>query len=105
MQAAANFADAFSRATATSAGEESRAEESRRPGADHEALLNALPIASAVIGRTADGGLVLKSYNHKFAQAVDSSTCTVGIQAEEKACLQAGPIADLLTRFFAGERD
>ena len=105
MQAAANFADAFSRATATSAGEELRTEESRRPGADHEALLNALPIASAVIGRAPDGGLVLKSYNQKFAQAVDSSTCTVGIQAEEKACLQSGPIADLLKRFFAGERD
>ena len=50
MQAAAKFADAFSRAAATSE-EESRAEESRRAGDDHETLLDALPIASAVIGR------------------------------------------------------
>ena len=104
MQAAAKLADAFSRATATSAEEESRTEELRRAGADHETLLNALPIASAVIGRKPDRRLCLVSYNQRFADAVESSTCTVGIQAEEKACLKSGPIADLLARFFAGEQ-
>src|SRR4051794_22077511 len=100
MQAAAHFAEAFSHAAGASPGEDSRPEETRRTGSDHEALLNALPIASAVIGRAADNSLILASYNQKFADSVAASTCTVGIHAEEKACLQSGPIADLLQRFF-----
>jgi diguanylate cyclase (GGDEF)-like protein len=97
MQAAAHRADAHSRATAAPAGKVSR-----RAGADHEALLNALPIASAVIERTPNRDLVLVSYNRRFADAVAASTCT-GLDAEEKACLQSGPIAELLNRFIDGE--
>jgi diguanylate cyclase (GGDEF)-like protein len=97
MQAAANRAEALVRASATSAGDASR-----RAGADHEALLNALPIASAVIERTAGGSLDLLSYNKRFADAVAASTCT-GLDTEEKACLKAGPISELLRRFFDGE--
>ena len=99
MQAAAHRADAHSRATAAPAGNGSR-----RAGADHEALLNALPIASAVIERTSKRSLSLISYNQRFADAVVASTCT-GLDAEEKACLQTGPIAELLHRFFDGEED
>ena len=102
MQAAAQFAEAFSRAAAASSEDDPRAEDSRRSSTDHESLLDALPIASAVIGRTADDQLALVSYNRKFADAVAASTCTVGIHAEEKACLQEGPIADLLRAFFDG---
>ena len=102
MQAAAQFAEAFSRAAVASSGEDSRVEESRRSGAGHESLLNALPIASAVISGAHDR-LTLVSYNQKFAEAVAASTCTVGIHAEEKACLQDGPIADLLRAFFEGK--
>ena len=46
MQAAAHRAEALVRAPAAQAGKSAR-----RGGADHEALLNALPIASAVIAR------------------------------------------------------
>jgi len=103
MQAAAKFAEAFSRAPAASAEDDLRVDESRRNGANHETLLNALPIASAVIGHTRDDQLFLVSYNQKFADAVADSTCTVGIHAEEKACLREGPISDLLRAFFNGK--
>jgi len=103
MQAAARLAEAFSRAGTGPSEKDSRVEEARRAGTDHEALLNALPIASAVIGRAVDKRLLLVSYNQKFADAVSASTCTAGIQAEEKACLQTGPIAELMQRFFDGE--
>jgi len=103
MQAAARLAEAFSRAGTGPSETDSRVEEARRAGTDHEALLNALPIASAVIGRAVDKRLLLVSYNQKFADAVSASTCTAGIQAEEKACLQTGPIAELMQRFFDGE--
>ena len=94
MQAAAPRAEALSRATAAPAGTATR-----RAGADHVALLNALPIASAVIERTPDRSLTLLSYNQRFADAVAASTCT-SLESEEKACLQSGPIAELLHLFF-----
>ena len=97
MQAAAHRAEALVRAPAAPAGKSSR-----RAGADHEALLNALPIASAVIERTAEGALSLLSYNQRFADAVASSTCISGIDANDKPCLQAGPIAELMQDFFEG---
>jgi len=95
MQAAAPRAEAFEHAPATHAGNVSR-----RAGADHQALLDALPIASAVIERTGKRGLALVSHNRRFADAVAASTCT-GL--EEQACLKAGPIAELMQRFFDGE--
>ena len=98
MQAAAHRAEALVRAPAAQAGKSAR-----RGGADHEALLNALPIASAVIERLPDGTLSLISYNQRFADAVAASTCISGIAAEEKPCLQSGSIADLLQRFFDSE--
>jgi diguanylate cyclase (GGDEF)-like protein len=97
MQAAATRAEAHSRAPNTSSGEASR-----RAAADHQALLNALPIASAVIGRRQDRCLTLISHNDRFADAVAASTCLVGLEAEEKPCLTSGPIAELLQKFFDG---
>jgi diguanylate cyclase (GGDEF)-like protein len=98
MQAAAHRAEALVRAPAAPDGNASR-----RAGVDHEALLNALPIASAVIGRQDGGALDLLSYNRKFADAVAASTCISGVDAEDKPCLKSGPIAEILQRFFDGE--
>ena len=95
MQAAANRAEALVRAP-TPAGAASR-----RAGGDHETLLNALPIASAVIARAPGGALDLLSYNQRFANVVAASTCP-GIDSSELACLKSGPIADLLQLFFDG---
>jgi hypothetical protein len=78
MQAAAHRAEALVRAPAAQIGKTSR-----RGGADHEALLNALPIASAVIERLPEGTLSLISYNQRFADAVAASTCISGIDAED----------------------
>ena len=95
MQAAAHRAEALVRAPAAQLGKSSR-----RGSADHSALLNALPIASAVIERGEQGALSLLSYNQRFADAVAASTCISGVDAEDKPCLQSGPIADLLQQFF-----
>ena len=97
MQVAAKQAEARPRALVTPVGKDSR-----RKGADHGTLLDALPIASAVIQRTPERSLTLVSYNQRFADAVASSTCT-GLDAQEKACLQGGLICDLLQRYFDGE--
>ena len=97
MQAAAQHAEALSRAPATRNGTKAR-----RADGDHTALLNALPIAAAVIGRHDDGRFDLVSYNQRFADAVAASTC-IGLDAEEKACLREGKVADLLRSFFAGD--
>ena len=96
MQAAAKRAEALVRAPAIPEGEGSR-----RSSADHSALLDALPIASAVIRRTPACTFDLISYNQRFADAVAASTCT-GLDSD-KSCLKSGPIADLLRRFFDGE--
>jgi diguanylate cyclase (GGDEF)-like protein len=96
MQAAAKRADAISRAPTARDGH------ARRVADDHTALLNALPIASAVISLQAAGQLDLIAYNQRFADAVAASTCT-SLDARDKACLKSGPIADLLQRFFAGD--
>jgi diguanylate cyclase (GGDEF)-like protein len=98
MQAGANRAEALVRASAAPAGDGAR-----RKGADHAALLNALPIASAVIERDVEGTLALVSHNKRFADAVAASTCIDGIDSADKACLTAGPIADLLQCFFDGK--
>jgi diguanylate cyclase (GGDEF)-like protein len=99
MQVAAKRAGAPVRATASPPRDDARG-----PDADHSSLLNALPIASAVIERGPERGLGLVAYNQRFADAVAASTCA-GLDSEEKACLKAGPIADLLQRFFDGEGD
>ena len=46
--------------------------------ADDAALLGALPIAAAIIGKASDGLKVL-SYHERFREAVELSTCTKGL--------------------------
>jgi diguanylate cyclase (GGDEF)-like protein len=63
------------------------------------ALLDALPIAAAVIGNS-PAGLNVLSYNDRFRDTVELSTCTA-LDWDEADCLKDGPIADMLAEFFA----
>ena len=67
--------------------------------ADDAALLGALPIAAAVVGK-ADHGLKILSFNQRFRETVEFSTCTA-LDWNEAECLKDGPIADLMHDFFA----
>jgi diguanylate cyclase (GGDEF)-like protein len=78
-------------------GEKSRAKP-HLATADDTALLGALPIAAAVIGK-ADCGLKVISFNDRFRDAVEHSTCTA-LDWDEADCLKDGPIAELLRQFF-----
>ena len=66
--------------------------------ADDAALLGALPIAAAIIGKATDGLKVL-SYNERFRDAVELSTCAA-LHWDDADCLRDGPISVLLTEFF-----
>ena len=69
--------------------------------ADDAALLGALPIAAAVISQSDDGSIRVLAHNSRFCETVDQSSCTA-LEWDRAECLKAGPIADLLTGFFAG---
>jgi len=76
--------------------------------ADDAALLDALPIAAAVIGKS-DGCLKVLTNNERFRETVESSTCSA-LDWNQAECLKDGPIAALLHAFFddptaAGELD
>jgi len=64
-------------------------------------LLDALPIAHAVIERKEDRCLKVDGYNSRFHDTVKQSTCTA-IDWNEADCLKSGPIAELLQKFFDG---
>jgi diguanylate cyclase (GGDEF)-like protein len=66
--------------------------------ADDAALLGALPIAAAIIGKAKDGLKVL-SYNERFRDSVELSTCTA-LDWDDADCLRDGPIAEALREFF-----
>jgi diguanylate cyclase (GGDEF)-like protein len=66
--------------------------------ADDAALLGALPIAAAIIGKAEDGLKVL-SYNERFRDSVELSTCTA-LDWDDADCLRDGPIAEALREFF-----
>ena len=66
--------------------------------ADDAALLGALPIAAAIIGKVEDGLKVL-SYNERFRDSVELSTCTA-LDWDDADCLRDGPIAEVLREFF-----
>ena len=70
-------------------------------GADDTGLLDALPIAAAIIERTDDGAFRVTSHNSRFFETVQRSSC-VALDWNEAECLKAGPIADILQRFFDG---
>jgi diguanylate cyclase (GGDEF)-like protein len=67
--------------------------------ADDAALLDALPIAAAVIGDAPDGLNVL-AYNERFRETVELSTCKA-LDWNRADCLREGVIADLIIDFFA----
>lgn len=74
--------------------------------ADDAALLGALPIAAAIIGKSRSGLSVL-SYNDRFRETVETSSCTA-LDWDQADCLKDGPIADMLSQFFSrpdGPRD
>ena len=47
--------------------------------ADDTALLDALPIAAAVVGRMGDGSLNVLAHNSRFLEAVARSTCAMAV--------------------------
>ena len=90
----------------------SRAERQRRadnPGArphiataDDTGLLDALPIAAAIIERHEDRCLKVAAYNSRFFETVRQSSCAA-LDWNEADCLKSGAIAELLQKFFDNE--
>jgi len=74
--------------------------QSRAAEAHDAALLEALPIAAAVVGQEADGCLTVLAHNERFRDTVEQSTCTA-LDWDQADCLRDGPIAALLKAFFA----
>jgi diguanylate cyclase (GGDEF)-like protein len=64
-------------------------------------LLDALPIAAAIIERDAERDLRVAAHNSRFFDTVQRSTCTA-TDWNEADCLKSGPIADLLQAYFDG---
>ena len=69
--------------------------------ADDTGLLDALPIAAAVIERAKNGAFHVTTHNSRFLELVERSTCTA-LNWNDAECLKSGPIADLLGKFFDG---
>jgi diguanylate cyclase (GGDEF)-like protein len=67
---------------------------------DDSALLGALPIAAAIVGRKEDGALTVLAHNPRFRDAVVRSTCQSS-DWDSADCLKDGPIAGLFEQFFA----
>ena len=78
-------------------GEKSRAKP-HLATADDTALLGALPIAAAIMGKV-DRGLKVLSFNDRFRETIETSTCTA-LDWDDADCLKDGAIADLLVQFF-----
>ena len=69
--------------------------------ADDRGLLDALPIAAAIIERRENCCLKVVAYNSRFFETVKQSSCTA-LDWNEADCLKSGPIAELLQKFFDG---
>jgi diguanylate cyclase (GGDEF)-like protein len=69
--------------------------------ADDAGLLDALPIAAAVIERASDESFSVVAHNGRFDEMVARSNCTA-LDWNQADCLKSGPIADLLRSFFSG---
>ena len=69
--------------------------------ADGAALLNALPIAAAIIERQDDGGLKVAAHNGRFRETVQLSTCNA-LNWDDADCLKNGPIGEVIQGFFDG---
>jgi diguanylate cyclase (GGDEF)-like protein len=64
-------------------------------------LLDALPIAAAIIERQPNRCLKVAAHNSRFLDTVRQSTCSA-IDWNEADCLKSGPIAELMQDFFDG---
>ena len=71
--------------------------------ADDAALLGALPIAAAIIGK-ADDGLKVLSYNDRFRNAVELSTCSA-LDWDDADCLQGRADRRSCSRSFSKIRN
>src|SRR2546430_15092764 len=69
--------------------------------ADDLGLLNALPIAAAIIERHDDKSLKVAAHNGRFVEAVERCDC-IAPHWNESDFLKAGAIAQLLHNFFDG---
>ena len=69
--------------------------------ADDTGLLDALPIAAAVVERLEDRSFKVAVHNSRFLDLVERSTCTA-LDWNDADCLKSGPIAGLLHDFFDG---
>lgn len=70
-----------------------------RLDADSTTLLDALPLAAAVIGQDAGGELRVLAFNSRFEQTVERSNCSA-LDWNDADCLKDGPIASILHAFF-----
>jgi diguanylate cyclase (GGDEF)-like protein len=64
-------------------------------------LLDALPIAAAIVELGKDGSFSVAAHNSRFIDLVKRSNCTA-LDWNDAHCLKNGPIADLLRKFFDG---
>ncbi|HLO20101.1 MAG TPA: EAL domain-containing protein [Sphingomicrobium sp.] len=69
--------------------------------ADDTGLLDALPIAAAIIERGKNSAFKVVAHNSRFVGLVERSNCTA-LDWNDAHCLKSGPIADLLQGFFEG---
>ena len=69
--------------------------------ADDTGLLDALPIAAAIIERHEGQCLKVGAYNRRFHETMKQSGCTA-LDWSEADCLKSGPIAELVQNFFDG---
>jgi diguanylate cyclase (GGDEF)-like protein len=72
-----------------------------RFAADDTGLLDALPIAAAIIERDAEGRLRVAAHNSRFFDTVQQSNCTAA-DWNQADCLKSGPLADLIQNYFDG---
>ncbi len=69
--------------------------------ADDTGLLDALPIAAAIIDQAPDFSFNVLAHNSRFEAMVRQSSCTA-LDWNAADCLRSGRIADLLQNFFNG---
>ena len=68
---------------------------------DDTGLLDALPIAAAIIEQDDPGAFKVTAHNSRFFQTVQQSSCTA-LDWNDADCLKSGPIAEVLQKFFEG---
>ncbi len=65
------------------------------------ALLDALPIAAAIVERGKNSSFKVAAHNSRFVELIERSNCTA-LDWNDAHCLKSGPIADLLQGFLEG---